>query len=405
MTSRHGEFSPSKMHRYLPCGGSIYLERKLRAELPAHVADDLFNRSSFYADEGTFAALVGETCLKEGKDVEQLTGLQSRCERFFVGPGHQKGEITTSLLQIYVDKARAEAERLGGDLAVEVRVPNVWKEWATGGTPDARATCAWEGEISIGDLKWGKGVYVEVYDNEQCLGYALPLWLKLGKPKIKVWICQPRYDGAEPVREWEVPQEAMEAFHDRLKAQLELIDSGKAPYVPGEKQCRWCFKSYCPKLQEDRDATLGAIEDTEDSGGVKDWSVEMLAEWMEKVGPLAAAIKDVKGETLRRCMNGTGPETWAVERGDANRVVSATVNQIVRAANKFKLKKADVFDVKLKSPKGLEDLDKEFGAYCRDHDFFETPKGAPKLVPREKLRESREIKGGANPNVELGGWE
>jgi len=123
------------------------------------------------------------------------------------------------------------------------------------GTADIIAWDEATRHLEIVDLKFGRGVSVEVEDNEQFLYYALGVLLTTGYPaeKITLTVVQPRAEHEDgPVRsqDW-LALDVLMWGQDTLKAGVLLALSEDAPLKTGS-HCRWCpVLGTCPQAHED----------------------------------------------------------------------------------------------------------------------------------------------------------
>lgn len=200
---KHALLSPSASERWLSCPGSVALCAKLPT--PA---------SSKYADEGTAAHELARRAITENKPCSEYLG-----QTIFVGG--ETGFVVDAQMaedtQVYVDHVKGY---LG------------WKHWAVEtkldlslfvkdcfGSADFWAYDPVTRRLKVADLKFGKGVIVEPYQNSQGMMYALGVVVfvmtKLFKDKaftavnaligeIDITIVQPRAFHEEgPVRTWQ----------------------------------------------------------------------------------------------------------------------------------------------------------------------------------------------------------
>lgn len=229
---KHANFSTSALHRTVRCHASFALSRNIP------------RTSSKYADEGTAAHALADLCLRGGTDAADHIGVE-----LMVGDtGWKVTDEMAGAVQVYLDLVR----EIPGTLHVEVSLPIGHFT----GEEDANGTCdaciVGEDEIVIVDYKHGRGVAVDVNDNEQFLGYASAALLQFGHladfKRVQTVVVQPRAGNIQVVS---VPLEKIRAFEiDTLDAcnaarnVAEYFDTyGEIPvtaFTPGEKQCRWC---------------------------------------------------------------------------------------------------------------------------------------------------------------------
>lgn len=213
--------------------------------------------SSKFASEGTTAHWVGEQCLR------------ARTERE-MNPAHYIGqtcpetkeEVTEEMaefVRVYVDECltiKTTADWYA--VETEFTLPHISKE--LGGTADWSAFTplarpSVHGVLSIRDLKYGKGVFVDVRDNPQLMIYALGALEMLRKTTklaplvsdINIGICQPRIECDQPTRAYTISVEELTMWQeDKLRPAVDLTYTNADMLVPGD-HCHFCpALSTCP---------------------------------------------------------------------------------------------------------------------------------------------------------------
>lgn len=251
----HAKFSPSKMHRLIPCPGSFVLESQFE------------DKRNDYADEGTVAHDVAAHCLRSGLDATGWVGLSADVDaRGNVSPKDDDSgkfkidEEFAAHVQTYLDTVRRLAN--GKILLVEQRVDfsetvGVKNQF---GTSDCIIIDTANRHLIVGDLKFGMGVKVFAERNAQMLTYAaavLETFADTLPPidKITMFISQPRIDHYD---EWTCDMEELKRFVATMRnailtatvamkdweADRELIPEY---FGPGKKQCTFCkAEGVCP---------------------------------------------------------------------------------------------------------------------------------------------------------------
>lgn len=261
----HYELGPSAAPGWSRCAAKPNRERGIP------------NTSSEFADWGTVAHDLSERTLKDPRF--KPAAFKGWRARVIEEPGRKEcryraddGEIEIddemlSCVMTYVEFVRA----IPGELHVEMRVPidHVTGEKNGSGTSDAVILA--DDEIIVVDLKGGRGVKVDAYEelgeqidlltgeitqerrpNEQAALYGagtVRLFAERGRTfkRIRLVIVQPRLNH---ISEHAMSIEELDTFMAYLRGKAEATRDPLAPAVPGEKQCKFCrAKASCPELQ------------------------------------------------------------------------------------------------------------------------------------------------------------
>jgi len=282
--SAHSDFSASSSARLIACPGSFAL---------GIAASTGGRKSSVYSAEGTLAHSVAEAAIFSGADPASVKGKTYEADGFQFTPD----DDFLDAVQVYIDQVTAY-RALGYLVALEVQVdPSV--HW-TGlpdlgidlfGTADCVAYHPETKHVAIVDLKFGRGVPVEVKGNTQLLYYAAGVCservlrtLARGTGRVvgKSWlpdrvtatIVQPRaFHPDGPVREQDYTgQEIVDWARDTLHWGVErAINDHGTTLKPGD-HCRWCPAQPCQAQQDhssklSRDLFMAAPLDNEPGEG------------------------------------------------------------------------------------------------------------------------------------------
>lgn len=245
----HSEMSPSTAHRFVRCLGAVEEERGL----PDSVGEDALQGTVFH----DYAA----DCVELGIEPWGLIG-----DRFLSEDGQWREftkEMATKMIP-GLDMLWAMASVPGATMYVEKRV-NLEKRIGPdeSGTSDAFIVDVTSWKLVTFDWKWGAGVPVDPYLNEQGLLYTGGVWdtyaedsfraaYEFGEQgdrfssweeardgiEVVIIIEQPRAAGGGGV--WTTNFKEMTRELKRIKAAADRARLPGQPRTPGEKQCKFC---------------------------------------------------------------------------------------------------------------------------------------------------------------------
>lgn len=235
-TSAHAILSASGSERWLGCPGSRKAEK------------DFKDSSSPFAEEGTRAHVLADECLKHGHDAERYKG--TKINDVLI-PNDM-----IDYVQEYLDYVRSH-EHDNTKLYTEERVDfsNIVPEGF--GTLDAAVLDYDTGICHVFDLKYGRGVQVDSFENTQSQLYALGIYHELEWLEVivgfRIHIVMPRKVTSPP---WDISVAELKDFGKYASERAELAMTNSAPRVPGDKQCQWC------KAKGDCQALATFVEET-----------------------------------------------------------------------------------------------------------------------------------------------
>jgi len=241
--SLHSNISPSAASRWVACPGSVAL-----------CAASPKQKTSPAAAEGTACHELGEKLLKKTITRAQLTAMEGeniKVEDFDI-------EITEEMIEgaiFYADTIEERVAELKAQgkpapvvLEVEKKVVATSIDEHVYGTTDAAAYQKGN-TLIVGDLKYGKGVVVEVEDNKQGIIYAVGVMDTLAGwafDKVEIGIIQPRARHADgPVRWWSTTPKYLKERAAELKIAVAATREPNPKFEAG----RWCSgKAGCPVM-------------------------------------------------------------------------------------------------------------------------------------------------------------
>lgn len=235
-----GEARASAAHRWVPCTGSLSMERPFPDD-PHEVAK-----------QGTAAHWVGATCLTD----------PSRSPASMLGLTHENGIPVDGDMVEHVEEYLQEVRSIAtvDHLYVEREMDMTWLHPELGGTPDAWYYCFATGTLYLWDFKYGWRP-VDPFENWQMVEYLAGIIGFLGNVPIKrieAVTVQPRpshYDGR--IRRWHTTPAELGPLFTKLQEKATEA-TGNSPLCVTGPHCRDCRAlAYCPHADA---AALAAIE-------------------------------------------------------------------------------------------------------------------------------------------------
>jgi hypothetical protein len=330
----HAQLSPSSAERWMTCPGSVALSKG--------APDD----SSKFADHGTDAHELAALCLETDTDAAAYAG------RIMAKGNSVDGEMV-SAVQDYVDYVRGVVAATSGTLMVEQRLPisGITGEADAHGTSDTVILAG--DELSVVDLKYGRGVPVSAEDNPQLQIYALAAYNEFSLAQdfktVRMVIHQPRLNA---VSEWVQTVEELQAFGEAVAEAAAATHLPNAPLVPSDKGCKFCrVKATCPALRElamaDFESLIPATADA-----------DALSEVMSKADLMETFIKAVRAEVERRLFAGQPVPGYKIVQGKRGNRAWTNKNEAEALLKSMRLKVEDMYELSLISPTSADKLAK-----------------------------------------------
>lgn len=363
MPEAHSKWSASGFKKIMLCPGSKVLE--------VGAADN----TTIYAAEGTAAhellemALTGETppagyvgriIEADGFEIEVTDEMAGYIQGVVDRVKDYQGEDGV----LFVEQQLHYAEYLGVEHD---------EGWGTGDVVIARGD-----ELIVIDLKYGRGVEVDVERNPQLMLYGLGALAKFNGiagdfERVRLVIDQPRI--SEKPSEWDINVAALEAW-GRSDAADAVAMAQKAErehngwdgwagfYLsPGGEQCRFCrAKATCPALRaevalhvSDAPATAEEFDQISDP---KTFSEPDLARALGAVDLIEDWCKAVRAEAERRLLGGGEVPGYKLVAGKKGPRKWANAKEAEEVLKSMRLKVEEMYDLSLISPTTAEKLAK-----------------------------------------------
>jgi len=346
--SVHSKFGPSAAEKWLNCPGSIQMEEGLTETESPYAAE------GHKAHELAEAVLRGKALIFSDYDPEMVD--------------HVMGYV-------------AYVRELGGRQEYEQVVS--YDEWIPGGYGTADAIVSYGDTLHVIDLKYGKGVPVNAYDNPQGKLYLLGAYSERDTfehyKTLIFTIYQPRLDSVSSYSTTpaELLQWADEVARPAAKKCLDILNS---PLVPGSKQCRWCkAKAICPAPKMKAEELLMKEFDHMDDhltpiGFLSDWQIKTI---LENKAMIIEWLNALEAHVMNRILTGGKFYGYKIVHGRSNRKwaneTEAEKILVAMIGEKAYAKKL------ISAPQAEKALGKKGAEVIKD--LIVKPEGAPALVP------------------------
>ena len=405
MPEAHSEWSASGFKKIMLCPGSKVLE--------VGKAD----ATTVYAAEGTAAHELLEMCLLGGTPAAGYVGRIIEADGFQI-------EVTDDMadhIQWCVDRVM-EYKGEDGVMLVEQQLfyaeyLGVPREtgWGTGDVVIIRGN-----EVTVIDLKYGRGVAVDVEQNPQRMLYGLGAvaehnGIAVDLETVRLVILQPRIVRAPS--EWDTTVESLEAWGrstarsavctaKNAETQPDHPDWAEVYLRPGEEQCRFCKgKATCPKLREevagvvfdsvpaspDEFADMTPVSPNDETQGA---DAEWLAVAMSKAKLIEEWITAVRAEVERRLLAGGTVPGYKVVQGKQGDRAWRSKTEAEEVLKGMRLKQDEMYKQSLISPTAAEKLLAKDSPrrWAKLQAYITRAEGQPHVAPLSDKRPALEIK-------------
>jgi len=335
--SAHSILGASSAYRWWNCPGSV----KLSAGIP--------DETSPYAAEGTLAHELGEFCLKNNKNPDEV-------------PYDQPADMNPAV-QIYVDTVRFISDGKGKSRYLEktVSLEKLNPPVDMFGTADCIVYDEDRRRLTVIDYKHGAGVFVTAENNMQLKYYALGALLEFDDKEVdlvEAVIVQPRYHSDDPpVRTVEFEVADLILWGEQLMEHARATQAADPEFNIGS-HCKFCKASgLCPKLRDESFALAQvefSAERTAQPPAPRDLSPDELGRVLVQADVIEHWLKAVRGHVHSMLERGEAvPGVKLVQK----RAMRKWINE--KNAAEFLgdiMKPSEVFDAKLRSPAQIEKI-------------------------------------------------
>ena len=371
MPELHALLSASGAHRWLRCPPSARLEETLP------------DSKSEFADEGTLA--------------HELAALKLEMKFTIIKPSERKKRLAAikahklyqaemdGYTEVYLDYVLGvvHGHQVKPYLAIEKRVD--YSSVAPEGFGTADCIVIAGTQMAVIDLKYGKGIPVSAYENEQMKLYALgairAYQMIYCIETVKLTIIQPRL---ESVSEFEISTADLLAWGDSIKPTAAMAFAGLGHYNPGEKQCQFCRAAGTCRARAEKNLLLSQVAPSLPPLLTNEEIGQILLESQD----LAKWAKKLEASALKKLLDGEEIPGWKAVEGRSNREISNLDEAFAVLKNngfddallysRHPVTLSDLEDPKLVGKKRLQEL---IGSYIIK------PSGKPTITTADDKRE------------------
>ena len=354
----HSPLGPSGAPRWINCPGSV------------NASKGIVDEESVFAAEGTAAHWLADACFRKNAKAADYIG-------WIIEVGKHKFGVVEEFadaVQEYLDWC--------GEVPADVSISEAkvsYESWIPGGFGWVDRAMIKDGQCTIRDLKFGKGVQVWAKGNEQMLMQAIGMletyWME-DIQEFELGIHQPRLDHKDT---WRVSRaELLTWAKNTLVPTLAEIKVGRQ-FTPGE-WCQFCkFKLSCAvRANVGLQNVFGNLDLATPADAVPVPQIEMSPERKASILPLLATMKswlaDFEKGVIADLIAGKTLSGWKLVEGRANRKWS-NPDAVAK-----RISPEDAFEKRLRSPAQIEKLlgKPKFSKVLGE--LVEKPPGKPKLA-------------------------
>ena len=368
----HAILSPSGASRWFACTPSARFEEKFP------------DKTSSFAEEGTVAHSLGELLIRQKLNWIGGAEFKKAFAEFEANEYYNDEmlEYCNDYAELVCERfAEAQARTSDAKLFLEQRLDMT--DYVPEGFGTGDAVIVADLMMETVDLKYGKGVAVDVEENKQQMLYALGALRDFDMlydiQEIRMTVYQPRINN---VASWIVSKaDLLNWAETELKAKAAMAFEGAGEYVPGD-HCQFCKGRAKCKTLADKNLELAAYE-FKDSNLLED---DAISDILSRAKQFISWINSVEEYALDQAVNyGKKWPGYKLVEGRSNRKYSnpdAVANALI-AAN---FPEETIFTKKLLA---LTNMEKEIGKPTFKDivtPFIIKPAGKPTLAPESDKR-------------------
>lgn len=371
----HAVLSASGAHRWMVCTPSAQAE----------VASGIPDKSSEFAEEGTFAHELSELHFSHQFQGLSDRAFNSKLKRMKANPYYSE-ELHEYVME-YVDYV---TERVNGAKAKDPAAVLMFEERLdlSSVVPDSFGTgdvvLYYDKTLEVIDLKFGKGIEVSAVENPQLRLYGLGAYDLFSVvediEEVITTIVQPRLDNIST--EAMLAKDLVKWGEEQVRPRAVMAHRGEGEFVPGE-HCRFCkIKATC---RARADEYLSTPNLTTTPHLLKP---DEISDILFKADEIQKWAKDVQDYALQKAQDGVQFDGWKVVEGRSNR--RYTDKQEVLNILRSHLEDEEKLQAVIKTePVGIGDMEKKLGKETVTEvlgELIAKPPGRPTLVPESDRR-------------------
>lgn len=370
----HALLGASRANRWLNCTPS------------ARMTEDMDDRTSVFAQEGTLAHELGELMLQ--LDLKLITKRAYNSKLKLIKANELYDEEMPDQVEKYTNyvfERLAEAKSHTKDPLVFLEQRLDFSDYVPEGFGTGDCTIIADGALEIIDLKYGKGVEVFAEENPQMKLYALGALSAYDFiydiDTVRMTIAQPRLNNFSS---WELSvKDLLDWAVDEVQPKAMLAWEGKGETVAGD-WCIWCKVKGSCKARAEKNLELAKKYNYQDPNLL---NVDEIAEILKQADEIQKWAKDVQDFALEQARdNGVKYEGWKLVEGRSNRryadpdAIKALLVKEGFEENKI-LKPAELLGITALTKAITK---KKFDSLLTD--LVIKPEGKPTLVPESDKR-------------------